>query len=361
LAVGQALRERNIAFVILERGETLAPAWHRHYERLHLHTSKRFSSLPGMPFPASAPTYPSRLQVIDYLSAYAKRFGLGPRFGVTVRRVEPDSSARGWYVRTAHGDITARSVVLATGLNAVPMQPQWPGMESYAGELLHSSAYVNGKRWAGRRALVVGAGNSGAEIALDLAEHGARADLCVRGRLHVTLRDTLGLPTPLPTIVLTKLPLPMADAIARTTLRFTIGNLSRWGIQAPDYGPIRGIVERGRVPLIDVGTLARIKAGDILVRKAIERFHADGVTFGDGERVAYDAVVLATGYRSGLERMVDKPEDLLDARGRALHGGITRRPGLYLVGYATPATGLLREIGFSARRVAEHISQRFMS
>jgi cation diffusion facilitator CzcD-associated flavoprotein CzcO len=235
------------------------------------------------------------------------------------------------------------------------------GERADLGELLHSSAYVNGKRWAGRRALVVGAGNSGAEIALDLAEHGARADLCVRGRLHVTLRDTLGLPTPLPTIVLTQLPLPMADAIARTTLRFTIGNLSRWGIQAPDYGPIRGIVERGRVPLIDVGTLARIKAGDVIVRKAIERFHADGVTFVDGKRVAYDAIVLATGYRSGLERLVDQPEELLDARGRALHGGITPRPGLYLVGYATPATGLLRDIGFSARRVAEHISQRFMS
>lgn len=361
LAVGQALRERNIPFVILERGETLAPAWHGHYERLHLHTSKRFSSLPGMPFPDSAPTYPSRLQVIDYLNAYAERFALKPRFGVTLRRIRPDSSTGRWHARTDHGEITARSVVLATGLNAVPVQPRWPGIETFAGDLLHSSAYVNGKRWAGRRALVVGAGNSGAEIALDLAEHGARTGLCVRGRLHVTLRDTLGLPTPLPTILLTKLPLPLADAIARATLRFTIGDLSRWGIEAPDYGPIRGIVERGRVPLIDVGTLARIKAGDISVREGIERFHADGVTFAEGERATYDAVVLATGYRSGLERLLDAPQDLLDDRGRALHGGITRRPGLYLVGYATPASGLLREIGFSARRVAEHIAQRFMS
>ena len=355
LAVGHALRERHVPCVILERGSTVAPAWHGHYERLHLHTAKRFSSLPGMPFPESAPTYPSRLQVIEYLNAYAERFRLEPRFGVTVRRIEQISST-GWLARTDHGDLRARSVVLATGLNAVPMQPQWPGMESYAGELLHSSAYVNGKRWSGRRILVVGAGNSGAEIALELAEHAVRTDLCVRGSLHVTLRDTLGLPTPVPTIVLTKLPLRMADAIARTTLRFTVGDLSRWGIHAPDYGPIRGIVERGRVPLIDVGTLARIRTGEIIVRKAIERFHADGVSFVDGERVSYDAVVLATGYRSGLERLVDHPEALLDPRGRALHGGITRRPGLYLVGYATPATGLLREIGFSARRVAEHIA-----
>jgi cation diffusion facilitator CzcD-associated flavoprotein CzcO len=353
LAVGHALRERDVPFIILEREDTLAPAWHRHYERLRLHTSKRFSSLPGMPFPDSAPTYPSRLQVIDYLNTYAARFELKPRFGVTVLHLDPAAGL--WHARTDHGDLTARHVVLATGLNAVPALPRWPGMEDYGGELLHSSAYRNGRRWAGRRALVVGAGNSGAEIALDLAEHGARADLCVRGRLHVTLRDTLGLPAPVPTIVLTRLPLPVADAIAGVTLRFTVGDVSRWGIEAPDYGPIRGIVERGRIPLIDVGTLARIKSGDIRVCKGIERFNPDGVTFVDGERVAYDAIVLATGYRSGLERLLDHPDDLLDARGRALHGGITRRPGLYLVGYATPATGLLREIGFSARRVAEHI------
>jgi NADPH-dependent 2,4-dienoyl-CoA reductase/sulfur reductase-like enzyme len=353
LAVGQALRERGVSFLILERGHTVAPAWHRHYERLHLHTSKRFSSLPGMPFADEAPTYPSRRQVIQYLEAYAHRFGLKPRFGVTVEHLDADGGS--WRVKTNQGELTANAVVLATGLNAVPVEPRWPGMDDYRGEVLHSSRYVNGARWAGRRVLVVGAGNSGAEIALDLVEHGARADLSVRGTLHVTLRDTLGLPTPLPAIVLTKLPLPLADAIARTTLRFSVGDLSRWGIEAPDYGPIRGIIERGRVPLIDVGTVERIKRGDIVVRKAIERFGADGIRFVDGQRGAYDAVVLAAGYRSGLEHLIDGAEELLDARGRALDGGITPRRGLYLVGYATPATGFLREIGRAAQRVAEHI------
>jgi indole-3-pyruvate monooxygenase len=307
LAVGKALRERDIPFVIVEREQTLAPAWHRHYERLHLHTSKRFSSLPGLRFPGDAPTYPSRLQVIDYLTAYAARFELTPRLGVTMQRIEPDAANGGWHVRTDHGDIAAKRVVLATGLNAVPMQPHWPGIEHYTGELLHSSSYANGARWRDRRVLVVGAGNSGAEIALDLLEQGARSELCVRGKLHVTRRDTLGLPTPVPTI--------------------------------------------------DVGTLARIKRGDIVVRKGIERFDAHGVTFVDGARADYDAVVLATGYRCGLERWLDGAEELLDERGRALNDGIAPRPGLYLVGYATPATGLLREIGFSARRVAEHVAR----
>lgn len=354
LAVGQALRSRGIAFTIVERGPTVAPAWHRHYERLHLHTAKRFSSLPGMPFPADAPTYPSRRQVIEYLEAYAERFDLRPRCGVTVQRVEPVEG--GWRALTDQGEIAARHVVLATGLNCVPVEPRWPGMESYAGELLHSSAYVNGERWRGRRVLVVGAGNSGAEIALDLAEHGARVDLCVRGKLHVTLRDTLGLPTPVPSILLTKLPLALGDAIAKATLRFSVGDLSRWGIETPAYGPIRGIVEHGRVPLIDVGTLARIKRGEIKVRKGIERFQPDGVSFADGTRVAYDAVVLATGYRSGLERLLDRAEALLDPRGRARYDGPTPRPGLYLAGYCTPATGLLRELGFTARRIAQHIA-----
>jgi cation diffusion facilitator CzcD-associated flavoprotein CzcO len=356
LAVAKELAGRGLAFAIVERGPTVASAWQRHYERLHLHTAKGFSSLPGMPFPADAPTFPTRAQVIDYMAAYAARFGLKPRFGVSVTRIERDAAEGGWLIRSDRGDMAARRVVVAAGLNAVPSRPQWPGMESYRGELLHSSAYRNGAPWTGRRVLVVGAGNSGAEIALDLAEHGARPDLCIRGKLHVTLRETLGLPTPLPTILLTQLPLAVADAIANAALRLTVGDLSRWGIEAPDYGPLRGIVERGRVPLIDVGTLARIKRGEIVVRKGIERFHAGGVTFADGERVSYDAVVLATGFRPGLEHLLENAEGLLDERGRALRDGITARPGLYLAGYATPPTGLLREIGFIARRIAAHLA-----
>ena len=356
LAIGKELAGRGVPFVTVERARTVAAAWHRHYERLHLHTAKRFSSLPGMPFPADAPTYPARAQVIDYMTAYAARFRLTPRFGVTVKRIGRDAAAGGWRIHTDRGEMAAMRVVLAAGLNAVPSRPHWPRMEEYRGELLHSSAYRNGERWTGRRVLVVGAGNSGAEIALDLVEHGVRPDLCIRGKLHVTLRDTLGLPAPLPTILLTRLPLSVADAIANAALRLTVGDLSRWGIEAPDFGPIRGIVERGRIPLIDVGTLARIKRGDIVVRKGIERFHADGVSFADGKRMTYDAVVLATGFRPGLENLLDDAAGLLDERGRALHGGITTRPGLYLAGYATPPTGLLREIGFIARRIAAHIA-----
>jgi indole-3-pyruvate monooxygenase len=358
LAVGKELRERDVPFEILEKESDVASSWRRHYDRLHLHTAKRYSSLPGMPFPSNAPTYPSRVAVVDYMTAYAERFHLKPRLGVEVERIERDDAGSGWRVRTNQGLIASTRVVIAAGYNAVPSQPRWPGMEGYTGEVLHSSAYRNGDRWKGKHVLVVGAGNSGAEIALDLVERGARVDLCVRGKLHVTLRDTLGMPTPLPTILLTKLPLRVADMIARATLRQTVGNLSKWGIEAPDIGPIRGIVERARIPVIDVGTLARIKSGEIVVRKGIERFESDGVTFVDGQRHAYDAIVLATGFRPGLERFLDDAGALLDAYGRVSQGGAELRPGLYFIGYTQPATGLLREIGFEARRAATDIAKK---
>jgi cation diffusion facilitator CzcD-associated flavoprotein CzcO len=360
LAMAHELGARGLPYMIIERAQTLAPTWHRHYQRLHLHTAKRYSSLPGMPFPGDAPTFPSREQVIDYLNAYAARFGIAPRFGVTVTRVTPagQRGEDGWQVQTEGDGIVANQVVLATGLNAVPIQPQWPGMSEYRGELLHSSGYINGARFGGRRVLVVGAGNSGAEIALDLVEHGAHADLCVRGKLHVALRRTLGLPAPLPTILLAKLPIDVADAIARSALKLTVGDLARYGIEPPDYGPIRSMVEHGRVPLIDVGTLARIKQGDIAVKKGIWHFTETGVIFVEGTQANYDAIVLATGYRSGLEELLGDVSDVLDARGRALNEGIGSRPGLYLLGYATPATGLLREIGILAPKIAEHIRVR---
>ncbi|SRR6266545_2661234 len=358
LAVGKELRERKVPFQILEKEASIAPSWHRHYDRLHLHTAKRYSSLPGMPFPSHSANYPSRLEVVEYLNAYAERFGLKPRYGVNVERVERNPVGGGWRVRTSEGEIAATRVVIAAGYNAIPWRPQWAGMEHYSGELLHSSAYRNGDRWKGKHVLVVGAGNSGAEIALDLVESGARVDLCVRGKLHVTFRDTLGMPTPLPTILLTKLPLGVADAIARAMLRVTVGDLSQWGIEAPDIGPIRGILEHARIPLIDVGTLARIKSGEIVVRKGIERFESDGVTFVDGKRQAYDAIVLATGFRPGLDRVLEDSGELIDSYGRAARGGFELRPGLYLVGYSQPATGLLREIGLEARRTAADIATK---
>lgn len=358
LATAQALARRGAPFVVLEKGEAVGTAWRERYHRLHLHTAKRFSNLPGLAFPAHVPAYPSREQVIEYLTAYAVRFDLRPRFGCEVQRVERDPSGDGWRTRTGQGDFRSSSVVVATGLNGVPVVPRWPGMDEYQGELLHSAAYREPGRWTGRRVLVVGSGNSGAEIALDLVENGARVELCVRGKVHVMKRDTLGLPNPVPSILLSSLPRAVADGIARRTLRFTMGDLSRWGLAAPERGPFHDIAETGRIPLIDIGTVARIKNGDIVVRKGIERFDRDGVTFVDGRRERYHAVVLATGFHSALERFLDGADELIDPRGRRRASGIEVRPGLFLIGFVQPSTGLLRTIGREAKQAAAAIARR---
>jgi indole-3-pyruvate monooxygenase len=356
VASAAALARRSVPFVVLEKEDAVGASWRDRYDRLHLHTGKRYSALKGMPYPASVPTYPSRLQVVDYLASYAERFGVRPRFGCKVERIEPDGT--GWITRTSSGELRSTSVVVATGFNAVPWWPRWPGLDDYQGEVLHSADYRRADRWAGKRVLVVGSGNSGAEIALDLVENGAQVDLCVRGKVHVLKRDTLGLPNPLPSILVGKLPLPLADAVARATLRLTMGDLRKWGLEPPEVGPFRAIADTARIPLVDVGTIARIKRGDIGVRKGIERFDRDGVTFVDGRRESYAAVVLATGFRSGLDRFLTAAEALLDERGRRKSPGVEARPGLFLIGFVQPATGLLREIGREAEQVAEAITRR---
>jgi indole-3-pyruvate monooxygenase len=177
LAVGATLRRANVPFVMLERAERVGASWHSHYERLHLHTPKRYSALPHRPFPAAYPTYPSRQQVWEYLEDYARAFDLRPEFGNEVDRCVRRNDGV-WEVTTNAGIYRSRQLVIACGWQRDPNLPCWPGMDSFPGPILHSRDYVNGEQFRGRRVLVVGFGNSGAEIALDLAEYGAR---CAEG------------------------------------------------------------------------------------------------------------------------------------------------------------------------------------
>src|SRR5690606_10364343 len=136
------------------------------------------------------------------------------------------------------------------------------------------------------------------------------------------------------------------------------GDLSRYGLRPPPYGPVSGILRHGRIPLIDVGTIDRIKAGDIRVVGALEGFTRDGVSFRDGGALPFDLVVLATGYRTGLDQLLDEPTALLDARGCPRPDAEDLAPGLYFVGFHNTATGLLRQIRLEAPRIADAVVSR---
>jgi indole-3-pyruvate monooxygenase len=358
LAVGACLQLAGVKPVIVERGDRVAPAWRQHYERLHLHTAKDHSGLPHFPFPAEYPLFPARAEMIRYLEMYADHYHLAPHFGEDVQRVYARNGV--WHCETSASHYTSNNVVVATGYNRVPNTPRWPGQDDYRGELLHSSSYVNAAPYRDARVLVIGIGNSGAEIALDLAENGAYPTISVRSPMNVVPREFRGRSTQATAVKLSWLPAVLRDAVASAISRAAFGDMAQYGLRRPEYGPIRQIEPFGRIPVIDVGTLAAIRAGRITVAPNIARFTETGVIYDDGRAATFDAVILATGYRTGLESFGVEAARVLDAGGGPPRDG-EALAGLFFVGFAKPKAGVLREINISARAVARRIARRARS
>jgi cation diffusion facilitator CzcD-associated flavoprotein CzcO len=358
LAVGAALRRADVPFVLLERGQHVGEAWHHHYDRLRLHTPKGHSALPYRPYPRAYPRYPSRREVVAYLEDYARAFDLRPEFGREVRRCarRPDGA---WEVATDAGPYRALRVVVATGFSSRPYLPRWPGQDGFPGPILHSRDYTNGAAFRGQRVLVVGFGNSGAEIALDLLEHGARPAVAVRGPVNVIPRDLLGIPIIVCALACRRLAPRVADALNALALRLAVGDLASAGLVKRADGPFTQVAEGRQTPVIDVGTMARIRRGEIAVRRGVESFDGPDVRFADGTRERFDAAVLATGFTTGLPALLPDYPSVLDGAGRPrAHGREAAVPGLYFCGYDPATTGLLRQLGLEARAIARDIAAK---
>jgi indole-3-pyruvate monooxygenase len=353
LAVAACLRRAGREFVVVEQLDSVGARWRSRYRRLHLHTAKQYSGLPHLPFPKSAPRYPSRDEVVAYLESYGRHFGIEPRVDERVVALSRDDG--GWRASTSGGSTYhAQHIVLCTGRSDVPHRPHWPGDDTFPGEILHSADFVSGERFAGKRVLVVGLGNSGGEIALDLAENGARPDIAVRSAVNIVPRDFLGQPIQRSTIVLSRVPLAIRDRVGRLISRLVFGDLAALGLPPAPEGPVSQIAHRGRIPLIDVGTVALVRAGRIGLRRDVARFAGDRVDFADGSYDRYDAVVLATGYRAGVAALT-AGLGVLPENGYPASVTHPATPGLYFVGFRTPPTGHLRQIAIDARRVASDI------
>jgi cation diffusion facilitator CzcD-associated flavoprotein CzcO len=356
LAAAACLARARVPFELLEQSDAVGAAWRNHYDRLHLHTSKGLSRLPYLAFSRDVPRYPARAQVVAYLEEYARHFKLAPRFGERVSSVRRDGD--GWLTRGAGAAYRSRNVVVATGYTRTPHRPGWPGLPTFAGRVMHSSEYHNGKEWAGRRVLVVGFGNSGGEIAIDLAEHGARPSMSVRSAVNVVPRDFIGLPILAWGIALSLLPVRVADAIAALVSRLSFGRLDRLGLAKLPYGPMTQIRRHGRIPLLDIGTVARIRRREIEVLPGVDAFTAMGARFADGIERDFDGVVLATGYRPALAEFLEPAADVVDADGVPTASGAETLPGLYFCGFYVSPTGMLREIARDAKRIARAIVAR---
>ncbi len=358
LATAGRLRKKGIPFTILEQSRRIANAWHEHYERLHLHTVKEYSNLPHLPFPEHYPRYIPRKLLLEYFEDYARHFDIQPVFGEEVVRVEREG--QGWQVRTAAGNrYESQAVVVCTGFNRCPVVPQWPGQEAFEGEILHSRSYKTGKPYAGKKVLVVGMGNTGAEIALDLWEQGAEPWICVRGPVNIVPRDFRGRPTQITAMLLGRLPHWLGDPIGVLLRKITIGDLSKYGIRAPKIPPAKQLRLYGKTPVIDVGTVAQIKAGNIRVVPGIERFGQREVHFVDGRSLPFETVILATGYQARVEQFLADTSGLLNEHGVPAQA-IAPPPhqGLYFVGFDAYSSGILLSIHADSEKVAEALARQ---
>ena len=353
LAVGACLRRLGEPFLILEQAHTIASKWRSHYDRLHLHTDKSHSELPYVRYPKAYPKYPSRSDVVRYFEDYASEFNLSPVFGQDVRSISRDDTS--WIIETSQHAYRCDNVVVASGYSRVPALPEWPGTDSYLGEIVHSSAYKNGSSYSGQAVLVVGFGNSGGEIAIDLVEHGADVCVSVRNPVNILPKELFGIPILGIATLATRLPTTVADILTAPILRLKFGDLRELGLRKLPYGPLTQIKRDNRIPLLDIGTVDLIKRGQITVRPGITNFDPTGVTFDDDTESPFDAVILATGYRPMIQEFLHLPPEST-VNGTTIKSGVDIGSGLYLCGFFVSPSGMLREIAIEAKRIARQIA-----
>ena len=241
--------------------------WRGRYDRLHLHTIRSLSHLPGYRIPREFGRWVARDQFVQYLEQYAAHHRLVPRLEVEATRIDRDDGH--WSVRTTTGTIPARVVVVATGYTRLPQLPRWPG--TFDGPVIHSVEYRNPQPYRDQDVLIVGAGNSGTEIAVDLAEGGARrVRIAVRTPPNILRRDVKGFPIQLLGIVFRRLPPRLLDQLVLVLERATVPNLSAWGLPRPS-APFSQFRHTGTVPIIDVGFVDAVRSGVIEVVPGVPR------------------------------------------------------------------------------------------
>lgn len=358
LAVAACLRKEGIDFDIVEASDKVGNAWHQHYDRLHLHTVKELSHLPHLPFPQDYPRYVSRLQLLDYFDEYQRAFQIQVQTDTPVSKIEKEGKQ--WLVKTAKEDLLVKHLVICTGVNRVPNKPNWPGLDSFKGRLLHSSKFRNSKPYKDQSILVVGMGNTGAELAMDLSEVAHETYLSVRSPVSVVPRDLNGRPVQLTARKLAKLPWGLGDWIGSRIRQIYFGNLEQYGLSISKLSPLQQLRTTGKTPIVDIGTIAAIKKGNIRIRSGIERFTEETVFFEDGKSEQIDTVILATGFKARLFDFFPESAPFLDANALPKSAiGTEIMKDCYFVGFDNyKLGGILGTIQCEAPKVASVIAQK---
>ncbi|CAO2820686.1 unnamed protein product [Amaranthus hypochondriacus] len=370
LATAACLKQQGIPSLILERSDCIAPLWQQKtYDRLKLHLPKKFCELPLMGFPSDFPKYPSKKQFIFYMKTYANHFNLSPKFNQEVSKTYFDEEIMCWRVQIKGNDFdyVSKWVIVATGENAEPLIPEILGMEKFQGKLMHTSLYKSGSDFKNQRVLVIGCGNSGMEVSLDLCRYNAMPHMVVRNSVHVLPREMFGFSTFGVAMTLLKwFPLKLVDKFLLFVANLTLGNTDGLGLRRPKTGPIELKNATGKTPVLDMGALSLIKSGKIKVMEAVKEITKDGAKFVDGKEREYDSIILATGYKSNVPFWLKDCEFFTDdgMPKVAFPNGWKGGKGLYTVGFtrrgllgtASDAVKISQDIADQWRRIKDPCS-----
>ena len=354
LSAAAALKRCGVNPVVLEQDSAIGGTWARRYDSLHLHTVRAHSGLAHYPIPRCKPKYLSRDEYVAYLNEYARHFCLRIVANYEVRQVRMNPVPPvAWQIAGVHDSWHAPVAIVATGQYRIPRVPPLPGLENFTGTFAHSADYRNANPYVGKRVLVVGAGNSGAEIAANLVRQGASfVAMSIRTAPPIVPRDPFGTPVQRTSMVLSLLPPRLADRIAKISARVVLGDLSRYGWRRPDWRPYSS----RRVPVIDVGIVDVLKRGMLQIRPALARLTPTQAVYADGRSEPFDAIIAATGFTTGLDFLLDTTQTL-NGQGEPIapSGEPTSRPGLFFIGYTHSLRGHLFESNRASRTLAANV------
>ncbi|WP_156687275.1 flavin-containing monooxygenase [Mycobacterium sp. Marseille-P9652] len=356
LAVARELRHRHgVTALVLDAAGAPAVSWRTRYDEFRLNTTGFLSHLPGQRIPLTAGRWPTKEDMVRYFDSYVRRQGISLRLDCEVKRIEP--APGGWRLETTSGAIRARAVVLATGNYRTPAIPDWPGLRQFTGRIVHSGDFANAWPFRGRDILVVGAGNSAADIAVQLAGAGAgRIWLAVRTPPHLVRRAIGPFPSDVFLEMSARVPARIIDPVIDCLKYVMWGDLSAHGFRRPPLGLKATVERRGRIPTLADGLVAAVRAGRVEVVAAVNGVTPDRVLLADGTSVAPHAIIAATGFRTDLDGVVGHL-GVLDESGNPRGGFATDLgDGMFAIGYGIPPSGPLRAIRRHATPLAREVA-----
>ena len=357
LAAARTLADRGLSVTVLEACERVAEPWRGRHPALRLNIHRVFAGLPGQDAPRGDGAFLRRDTVAAHIERYAASLGSRIEYGTKVSGI--DRMPTGWRVTTARGDRDAAHVIIATGRDRVPHIPDWPGLDSFEGAVLHARDLGDAARFDRKRVLVVGVGNSGSDVLNHLTRHEPGEVLVsVRHGPAVVPTRIFGLPLHRLARLLAMLPASVLDPAFRLTQRVFLGNLGRYGLTShPDGGGTR-LLRDGVAFAIDDGFVAALKRGRLRIVPDVTAFEGRSVRLSSGQLVRPDVVIAATGYRPDLDALVGSL-GALDAAGQPrcpMGERDADNPGLWFTGFKPIFTGYFDAARIAADRIAAGIT-----